>query len=239
MPRPQKGRRVCQRPMCRRFDPIDSATSESVILNLDELETIRLLDLVGLSQEATGMQMNIGRATVQRIYEDARRKIADALVNAKSLQIEGGNVDFCDGCEPSLEGDYDIPRGETMNKIAIPVSGNEIFGHFGHAPQFKLVSVEGKSVVSIEIIDAPPHQHGFLPGFLAEKGVDTVIANTLGQGAIDRFNALSITLYSGLSGDADDAVKAVLSGEAQPNAKACGHNHGDGHHGHPHGQHHE
>jgi predicted DNA-binding protein (UPF0251 family)/predicted Fe-Mo cluster-binding NifX family protein len=230
MPRPQKGRRVCSHPRSRCFMPAEQALNEQVVLRLDELESIRLLDLVGMSQDATGEQMLIGRATVQRIYEDARRKIADALVNGKSILIEGGNIEYCDNTE-CLENQFIINKGENSNmKIAIPVMGTEIFGHFGHAPQFRLVTIENMVVQKTDIIEAPEHQHGVLPGFLFDLGVDTVIASTLGQGAIDRFNRLRVVIYSGLNGDVDEAIRKVLSGEVEPNAQACGHHHEGGHH---------
>ncbi|RCX16380.1 uncharacterized protein DUF134 [Anaerobacterium chartisolvens] len=64
---------------------------------MDEYETIRLIDLQGFTQEECSEQMNIARTTVQRIYNDARKKLADCLVNGKVLVIEGGDFKLCDG----------------------------------------------------------------------------------------------------------------------------------------------
>ncbi len=41
--------------------------------------------------------MNIARTTVQRIYIEACRKLAESLVNGKVLHIEGGEYQLCDG----------------------------------------------------------------------------------------------------------------------------------------------
>ena len=68
---------------------------ERITMAVDEYETIRLIDLAGYTQEECAEQMGIARTTVQGIYNDARRKLADALVNGKPLFIEGGDVDLC------------------------------------------------------------------------------------------------------------------------------------------------
>ena len=69
---------------------------ERIIMAVDEYETIRLIDLAGYTQEECAAQMGIARTTVQGIYNDARRKLADALVNGKMLFIEGGDIDICE-----------------------------------------------------------------------------------------------------------------------------------------------
>ena len=67
-----------------------------VTMTVDEYETIRLIDLEGLTQEECSNQMNVARTTVQSIYNDARKKIAESVVNGKVLKIEGGDYQLCD-----------------------------------------------------------------------------------------------------------------------------------------------
>ena len=50
----------------------------------------------GLQQEQAAAQMGVARTTVQAIYNTARRKIADCLVNGRVLRIEGGDVEVCE-----------------------------------------------------------------------------------------------------------------------------------------------
>ena len=62
-------------------------------------ETIRLIDLEGLKQEECAERMNVARTTVQRIYNDARKRIAEAIVNGSVLKIEGGDYKLYDESE--------------------------------------------------------------------------------------------------------------------------------------------
>ena len=72
-----------------------------VELALDELEAMRLCDLLGLDQEEAGRRMGISRGTVQRLLSSARRKVADALIYGKALVIVGGpHIRFPQGLPP-------------------------------------------------------------------------------------------------------------------------------------------
>jgi len=97
MPRPRKCRRICVLPENNRFGPLgkENDSSVPVILNLDEYEAIRLIDLLGLTQEECALQMDVARTTVQAIYNTARGKLAQSLVNGRTLLIEGGDYTLC------------------------------------------------------------------------------------------------------------------------------------------------
>ena len=60
----------------------------AVILTIDEYEAIRLIDKLGYSQEECGNYMQVARTTVQMIYNTARKKLADALVDGLAIRIE-------------------------------------------------------------------------------------------------------------------------------------------------------
>lgn len=98
MPRPPKRRRVCCLPENRLFGPRMSGGigEDSILMSVEEYETIRLIDLEGLTQEECAESMKVARPTVQRMYRDARRKLADSLVNGSVLRIEGGNYKLCE-----------------------------------------------------------------------------------------------------------------------------------------------
>jgi uncharacterized protein len=92
MARPVKWRRIENIPNVFQFSPLGQSISAGEnILKLEELEAIRLKDLEGLEQTDCAKQMEVSRPTFQRILLSAREKIADSLVNGKSIRIEGGH----------------------------------------------------------------------------------------------------------------------------------------------------
>lgn len=93
MARPTKWRKIENVPSVPYFVPSDKDIPEfeKNILKLEELEAIRLKDLEGLEQEECAASMEVSRPTFQRILISAREKIADSLINGKSILIEGGN----------------------------------------------------------------------------------------------------------------------------------------------------
>lgn len=111
MPRPRKCRKVCCLPKSNLFGSLSKVNidTEVICMTVDEYETIRLIDLEGMMQEECANKMNVARTTVQKIYNDARKKIAESLVNGSMLKIEGGDYQLCDESE-SLCGCKRCPR---------------------------------------------------------------------------------------------------------------------------------
>jgi predicted DNA-binding protein (UPF0251 family) len=93
MPRPRRFRWVGAQPNSTYFKPrgIPLAALQEVVLTVDEHEAVRLADLEGLQQEEAAKKMSVSRATFGRIVASARKKIADAITNAKAIKIEGGD----------------------------------------------------------------------------------------------------------------------------------------------------
>lgn len=103
MPRPHCLRRITNWPGVTYFKPagIPLRLLEEVVVTLDEVEALRLADLNGLYQEQAANKMKISRATFSRIVEEARRKVAEALIHGKALRMEGGAV--------VMKGESDMP----------------------------------------------------------------------------------------------------------------------------------
>lgn len=88
-------RRVGFLPHALYFKPqgVTSGDIEEILLGNDEVEAIRLKDLLGMSQGEAARQMQISQSTFHRLILMARQKIADAFINGKAVRIEGGNID--------------------------------------------------------------------------------------------------------------------------------------------------
>jgi len=75
--------RVCFKPC-----GVKRSELEKIYLLEDEMEAIRLADYEGLYQQECAQRMGISRTTFSRLIESARKKIADAFVNTKALNIK-------------------------------------------------------------------------------------------------------------------------------------------------------
>jgi predicted DNA-binding protein (UPF0251 family) len=91
--RPKCPRRIETEPAVSYFKPrgVPLAELEVVVLSLEELEAVRLSDLVGIGQEDAAQRMGVSRRALWQDLQNARRKIVDALVNGKAIEIKGGN----------------------------------------------------------------------------------------------------------------------------------------------------
>jgi len=113
MVRPQKHRTVAFNPEISYFKPrgIPMFDLEEVRLTVDQREAIRLSDLLGMSHEDAGRRMGVSRATFGRIIQQARKAVADALINGKAINVEGGSykivstvrIFYCNNCSQEWE----------------------------------------------------------------------------------------------------------------------------------------
>ena len=67
---------------------IQRNTLERVQLFEDEMEALRLADYEGLYQQKCADKMGISRTTFSRLIVSAHKKIADALLHTKALNIK-------------------------------------------------------------------------------------------------------------------------------------------------------
>ncbi len=114
-------------------------------------------------------------------------------------------------------------------RIAVTYADDFVFQHFGHTAQFKIYDVQNGRVVASEIIDTNGSGHGALTALLSGLQIDALICGGIGGCARTALAASGIRLFGGVSGDADEAVEALIAGvlEWDPDAR-CNH-HCDGH----------
>lgn len=228
MPRPKRCRRICGYPDYWSFSPDGVTSPDTILLMLDELETIRLIDYEKKTQEECAKAMGVSRATVAAIYERAREKTADALVNGRRLRMTGGaySIDSVPETTELKE------KGEDTMRIAVTYEGGMVGQHFGRTEQFKIYDVKDGEITSSQVIDTNGTGHGALAGFLRAKEVETLICGGIGMGARAALEGVGIRLLPGVSGNADDVVNEYLSGSLSydPDA-ACHHHEHEGGHG--------
>lgn len=60
-----------------------------------------------------------------------------------------------------------------------------------------MIDVQDKEIKEITYIDAPPHQPGMLPPWIADRGATDIIAGGMGQRAIQLFNEKGVNVFVG------------------------------------------
>ena len=236
MPRPKRCRRICCFPDYWEFSPATDEVgrkspgdaTETVVMTLEEYEAVRLIDHEKLTQQQCAEQMEVARTTVTAIYDSARGKLADALVNGKTLRISGGDYRLS-GSRPDLPADFSEKGSNTM-RLAAAYEDGMIFQHFGHTEQFKIYDIEDGEIRRETVIPVRGAGHGALAGFLKEAEVDALICGGIGGGARTALAEAGIALYPGVSGPADEAARALAAGtlDYNPETVCSHHDHGHG-----------
>lgn len=114
--------------------------------------------------------------------------------------------------------------------VAVTCENGMVFQHFGHTAQFKLYMVENNAVQESRLLPTGASGHGALASLLQAAGVNTLICGGIGAGAKEALAKCGITVYPGVTGNADQSVQALLSGTLHfvPDIQ-CSHHHENGH----------
>jgi predicted Fe-Mo cluster-binding NifX family protein len=124
-----------------------------------------------------------------------------------------------------------------MMKIAVPMVQGRFSEHFGGAESFGLFEVDeiGKTILTKNEAEAPPHERGAFPRWLRDQGANVILAGGMGPRAVQMFEHYGIQVVSGVTGDAPETVvRAFLAGTLDTTGETCsgGHLHACGDHGH-------
>ncbi|HOP50966.1 MAG TPA: NifB/NifX family molybdenum-iron cluster-binding protein [Ignavibacteriales bacterium] len=121
-------------------------------------------------------------------------------------------------------------------KVAIPLEGSKLSGHFGGSLQFAFYAIENGSVVKKEIVDAPEHKPGIFPKWVVDQGITDLIVCGIGEKAEKVFLHHKVNLFKGAEiKEADELIKDFIAGTLKLSNEGCGnHHHEHGEHEHHH-----
>ena len=109
-------------------------------------------------------------------------------------------------------------------KVAIPVVEGTLCTHYGQCTRFALfdLDMDRRVVLGRQDVPAPEHQPGLFPSWLAEQGVDVVLAGGMGSKARDLFADRGIEVIIGVSGDEPEVVvRSFLARELAVTTNPC------------------
>jgi predicted DNA-binding protein (UPF0251 family)/predicted Fe-Mo cluster-binding NifX family protein len=226
---------------------------EKIVLTFEELESLRLKDVEHLEQAECADRMHISRSVFQRILSSAHLKVASALLQGKALVVEGGKfrvapqrftcpnghvwdapadyeneiIPVCPVCHGSINQKKSYSRKErnVPMKYAVPIEQGKLNPHFGHSAEYMLVNLdESGKVTADEVVASPGHACGYLPGWLASKGVNVILAGGMGMTPRLLFQQNGVEVVLGVQEtDPKKAAVAHFKGTLAFGANSCEH----------------
>lgn len=158
MPRPKRRRMMATPPAVEGFRPfgVPITDIEPIELLFEEYESIKLTDYEGLTQEQAAERMNISRPTFTRIYEKARKTIAQSFVEGKAIIIKGGD----------FHSDDHWYRCEDCNQVIVSKEETDTCNHC-HSKKLhsltrccKDMDCEGGICICVQCDTEIPHEKG-------------------------------------------------------------------------------
>ena len=104
--------------------------------------------------------------------------------------------------------------------VAVTYENEKVFQHFGHTKQLKIYDIEDNNIKQERIIEVNENGHGELVELLSNNEVQILICGGIGSGAKEGLEKANIKFYSGVLGDADNAVKNLLNKKLKYNENA-------------------
>ena len=139
-PRPSRLRKISNPPVVSGFIPYGrrpgSDDPGKIFLHLEEYEALRLCDHAMMNHNQAALLMQVSRPTLTRIYSRARQKIADAIVNGKSIIIEGGKVFYDTEWYSCLKCGCHFNNPEKQTEVSeCPLCKSDLFVSIADAPE--------------------------------------------------------------------------------------------------------
>ncbi len=86
-------------------------------------------------------------------------------------------------------------------RVAMPVVGNRLSEHFGHAEKFLFFDIEDGKITAMEIVPAPEHIEGSYPQWIKDNEANILIASGIGPKAIEMLKSFGITVITNVVPD--------------------------------------
>ncbi|MFP5239711.1 MAG: DUF134 domain-containing protein [Acidobacteriota bacterium] len=225
MPRPRLCRKVSATPKAHCFKPqgVPLAELGEAYLTVEGLEALRLADLESLTTSEAAQRMGVSRHTFGRILAQARQAVANALVNALALRIEGGEYSVVEqepGATPEAAKRPD--PGLVAVSAAGPGLDSPVEARFGRAPGFVLVELGSMAATWLDNGPSLAMAHGAgiqTAERVAEAGAGVLLTGMVGAKAFRALREAGVVMgleLGGLSvGQAVERFKAGQVPEAQ------------------------
>jgi ATP-binding protein involved in chromosome partitioning len=111
-------------------------------------------------------------------------------------------------------------------RIAVPCENNQVATHFGHARQIVFLDIDEQSqkITAEEIRNAPPHEPGAFPKWIADHGGQIVLAGGMGSRAVQLFEQNGIKVVVGIASmSPQQAAEQYLAGSLSTDDNFCDH----------------
>lgn len=121
-------------------------------------------------------------------------------------------------------------------KIAIPVERGKLCTHFGHCPQFTIITAENGVIAGQEVLTPPPHAPGVIPNWLAAQGCTDIIVGNMGKAAQAIVRERGMNVIFGAPAETPEALTELYLRGALVSVGGggcCSHDH-EAHHAHGH-----
>ncbi len=209
MPRPRNCRRVEGTPSVTYFKPRGVPLRElaETYLSVEGFEALRLADLEGLAMEAAAASMQVSRHTFGRILTEARRAVAEALVQGQALRIEGGHYRVDDSNGQSRPVERAKHKELSMTKVAVSSEGptlqDQVDPRFGRSGGFVVVDIETMESVYVDNGASQAMAHGAGIGAaqrVAGAGAGVLLTGYVGPKAFEALKAAGVKVGQDLEG---------------------------------------
>ena len=172
---------------------------EENIINIDEIEAMRLVDYLEMSQIEAAEKLCVSRGSVQRLIYSGRKKLIDSIINGKGIVID------------QIFDDEITKRKENkIMNLAFIMNQEKIGGHFGHAKNFKIIQIDDNFEIISEMDFIPTVSGGKAKSqWLYESNVNVLFATSVGEGAIKTLNAFQIKVIDGNDKNVSECIQSI------------------------------